>query len=93
MPSFNINNLVRFKLTARGLELHRKHWDDLDTLCQGRLSRISPYQSPSTDKDGWTMDQLWNFMNIYGQSMAIGSVNVIEDNIIVLHSTDLIPHD
>jgi hypothetical protein len=70
--TFNLNDVVRYKVTTRGLAIHRKNWDDLNAMAGGGLARISPYQPPTVDKEGWGEEQLWVLMREYGKGLGNG---------------------
>jgi len=73
---FNINDYVFVKLTDRGREIHRIHYE-----------RVFPdhpdivYQEPEVDADGESKFQLWDLMTIFGEHMYLGCNPPIETDI------------
>lgn len=90
--TLNINSIVRYKPTARGLEIHRRNWEDLNNMAGGALARISPYRPPQVDEEGYAAEELWCVMREYGAGMGNGlSVPIKTD--IQIDARDLFPAD
>lgn len=66
---FNINDTVRVRLTKRGLEIHRKLYDDLAAYYGGKLPY--PYRRPKRDREGWSEHQLWSLMQDFGPYISM----------------------
>lgn len=65
---FNINHMVRVRLTDRGREIHRARHDDL----AARYELPYPYVPPGVDDDGWSEFQLWDLMHTFGADLVMG---------------------
>ena len=74
---FNLNAMVRVKLTDKGREVHR---DDYDKLCEGRPTAPA-YQPPKEDAEGWSVWQLWCLMHQMGPHCFNGADMPIETGI------------
>jgi hypothetical protein len=57
--SFNINHMIRVKLTARGKRLLQMH----RPICSATLR---------VDADGWSEWQLWELMQTFGEHCVMG---------------------
>ena len=89
MKSFNINGIVKVKLTPRGIDIFYHQYDELNERAREMvLPPLEPHM-PEIDKDGFTEIQLWRFMDIYGKHMRMGLYNVIENNRIYIEEKDL----
>lgn len=86
MKAFNINELIKVKLTDHGKDIYYHQYDEFNKKV-GYLT-ISP-RYPKVDSDGFTSFQLWEFMEIYGPHMHIGMSNIIEHNDIYICDEDL----
>jgi len=65
---FNINEMVRVKLTDHGRMMHKKFHDDLfmDFLLTQK------YTPPEEDSEGWSRWQLWMLMEVFGSHFSHG---------------------
>lgn len=77
-PSFNINECVRVKLRARGLEHLRREHAELNKAAGGALRDWRP---PDTDAEGWTKMQLWCVMRDLGGAVVMGRDTPFETTI------------
>ena len=77
MKKFNVNNFIKVQLTDRGKDIYY-HKDDGVNKFYG-TEMITP-EYPKVDGDGFTIFQLWDFMNIYGPHMHNGMEQVIKNN-------------
>lgn len=71
----NLNEPVKFKLTDKGKEIYYHQYDEFNkgVLNRGCVrAKIKPH-FPREDAEGYTVMQLWKFMNLYGPYMTIGS--------------------
>lgn len=78
--TININNKIKVKLTDFGESVLDK------AVCRfkqvsGALNNYTPYE---TDDNGYTEFQLWQFINIFGDYLYNGAINVIENNEMVV---------
>jgi hypothetical protein len=88
--SFNLNKVIRFKLTDQGLAIHRADWEEINSLSQGGLARLGPYQTPKVDDEGYTEEQMWKVMEIYGSAMGMG-LGLPFDLTVLIAAEDLKP--
>lgn len=75
---FNMNDIVRVKLTDYGRRLHRLQFEHLFSNYQ-HLKHA--YHNPPEDANGWSKWQLWNLMSTFGKHIYMGGENVFETNI------------
>jgi hypothetical protein len=68
--TFNINDHIKVRLTARGREIHKLEYDCANPKY---IKEKYPYQPPQEDKDGWSRWQAWHFMSLFGGYMSQGS--------------------
>ena len=61
MKKFNINEHVKVKLTERGLEVYKKHYEKFGIKAPAKEA-----------KDGYYRFQLWELMQIFGGSVGAG---------------------
>ena len=69
----NMNDSIKVKLTDLGKEIYYHQFDD----CIRAGAKIKPH-FPEVDEDGYTMFQLWNFIELYGEHIGVTKPNVIE---------------
>lgn len=78
---FNINEMVRVRLTDFGREIHKQQYE---TIFRDHLDDL-PYESIVEDPNGWSEWQLWDLMRTYGPYMSMGSPKLVfETNIEIL---------
>ena len=86
MKSFNINNIVKVKLTEHGKQMleqdHNEFWGSLGVL------KDHPYKPPEVDEQGYTNFHLWVLMNKLGKYCWIGREMPFE-TIILIDEKDL----
>ena len=86
MKAFNLNDIIKVKLTDRGKDIYYHQHDELNKFYGKEV--LKP-RYPKVDSNGFTSFQLWHFMEIYGPHMHIGMNNVIEHNDIYIEKKDL----
>ena len=86
MKVFNINNIIKVRLTDRGKDIFYHQHDELNDFYGKEI--LKP-RYPDVDEDGFTSFQLWHFMEIYGPHTHIGMDNYIENNDIYMFDKDL----
>lgn len=74
---FNINSIVKVKLTDHGRQVHKEMW--LRTF-SGMLDKF-PYKPLYEDENGYSSWQLWNLMNVFGSKVALGDKPCFEAEI------------
>ena len=77
MKEFNINDYIKVKLTAYGCSVHMTHYKKY--LGKNYNEKIF---APVVENEGYTIYQLWELMNIFGEHMFNGAEQVIENNLI-----------
>lgn len=75
--AFNLNDMVRVKLTDKGREVHRA---DYDKLCEG-WPTAPAYRPPEEDAEGWSVWQLWCLMHQMGPHCSNGGDVPVETGI------------
>ena len=70
----HLNDSIKVKLTDHAKEIYYHRFDYINEK-YGRIM-INPHY-PKEDEDGYTIFQLYQFINLYG-----GLINVVERNII-----------
>jgi hypothetical protein len=77
---FNINDMIKVKLTERGLNIHKQYHLDL-------LGNLDISTVPEVDASGYSEFQMWEFMAIFGPHMYNGckpicSMKILLNNVI-----------
>lgn len=75
MKTLNINKAVKVKLTNLGKDLYYHQYDKFN-IHSGKPSIQPSY--PKVDENGYTSFQLWELMQLYGQSLTMGGT--VESN-------------
>ena len=70
MKSFNVNSIVKVKLTEYGKELYKKRHIDFFGPPDGP-DRF-PYNPPEEDADGYSQFKFWDLMNRFSYYVGIG---------------------
>ena len=81
MKHFNINRIVKVRLTEYGKEVHKKYWEDFWTSI-GKLDE-HPYTPPEIDADGYCEFIMWDLMNKFGSGMILGCEVPFETTILI----------
>lgn len=79
--TFNINYNIKAKLTAYGIDILKARHRQLVKASQGAYNQ--PFTLPSTDENGYSIFQLWVFMQIFGPHLHAGSIMPFELDIII----------
>ncbi|MBC1525886.1 hypothetical protein HB884_16925 [Listeria booriae] len=72
---FNINHNVKVKLTSSGLQRYHDWFKEVG---------ITEVRTPRVDDNGYATFQMWNFMQIFGETMYMGNVNPSIDTEILI---------
>lgn len=80
MHEFNINYMVKVRLTDYGKDIYYHQYDELNDKFNKQI--IKP-TLPKVDENGYTSFQLWNLMEIYGPYMRMASALPFETNILI----------
>lgn len=75
ITEFNINNIVKVKLTDLGKEIYLHQYDDLNNAYGKKI--VEPGY-PLVDNDGYTPFQLWHLMELYGNYLKL--TGTVENN-------------
>lgn len=75
MKKFNINDVIRVKLTDYGKEIYYHRFDHLIEAGYPIERRF-----PKVDEEGFSTFQMWVFIEIYGPHMHLTSKNIMEHN-------------
>ena len=78
---FNLNSCVRFRPTARGIEIYKHRFDDLIEWQKQKGLRPLESLELKIDENGYAEMQFWDFMNLYGKYMYIACPSVMELNV------------
>ncbi len=70
----NLNESVKVKLTDFAKEIYYHKYDDVNKRYGKEVCKPS---FPEKDENGYSTFQLWNFMNLYGEYISIGSQEII----------------
>lgn len=69
---FNLNQMVKVKLSDEGVEIMRKRHDDLHDRVKARNGKgINPFKL-KLDEEGYTPFIGWEFIQIFGEHTSIG---------------------
>ncbi len=82
----NLNDIVRCKLTERGLQQYREHYARYSPA--SLLVTHPEFCQPTITEDGYTILPLWSFMHIFGVYMQMGEPPQTEDNNIIIEQTE-----
>lgn len=79
---FNINEIVRVKLTDHGRAVHAAdHAMFWASLASSKGIKTPEYQPPKEDADGWSKWQLWDLMGTFGAHTGLCRVPCFETTI------------
>lgn len=78
--SINVNHFVKIKLTDFGKEVYAHQNDELNKFIKSHGAPPLDPRKLDSDEEGYVRLQLWEFMNIFGDAMHMGSQPVIECN-------------
>lgn len=69
---FNLNQMVKVKLAAAGVEIMRKRHEELHNRVKARNGiGIDPFKL-KLDEEGFTPFVAWEFIQIFGEHISIG---------------------
>ena len=77
--NLNINENIKAKLNDTGIQILKSRHSQLVKS----TSYDQPFTLPSTDQDGYSIFQLWNFMQIFGPHIHLGSKMPFDATIIL----------
>jgi len=82
---FNINEYVWVQLTAKGQQIYKEHY--------ARLNLPAEYQPGPKEKDaqGYSQFQMWDFMQIFGEHICMGSEPAFSTTILLDEDHLLLP--
>lgn len=76
---FNVNNMVRVKLTDHGRDLLRQEHQRKFAAYGDRF----PYSEPEEDAEGYSRWQLWDLMSKLGSNISLGCQMPFDSQIIM----------
>ena len=79
--TLNINYNIKAKLNDYGVEILKARHRQLVESSQGAYNQ--PFTLPSTDGKGYSIFQLWTFMQIFGPHLHLSSEMPFEVDIII----------
>ena len=83
MPTkFNINWVVKVKLTPIGRKIHKENYEHLYKNFP-ELQEKYPYKAPEEDAEGYSRWQMWELMKDFGMAMSLGMNTPFETEIIL----------
>jgi hypothetical protein len=65
---FNINQIVRVKLTDHGRKIHRQQFRKFNAQFPNGTFKYDP---PKEDEDGWSRWQLWDLIETFGSHVGV----------------------
>lgn len=78
--NFNINNIVKIKLTNHGRDICKRRYDDSRPYSVGCPCDYVP---PEEDEEGWSRWQAWQLMEVFGAKIGPGLPTPFDANIII----------
>ena len=82
MTKINLNHYVFVRLTDKGRDMHKAHWEPFSG---------ENYRAPMESYDGWSRFQLHEVMKVFGSAMGIGFNIPMETEIILDCDRPIIP--
>ena len=90
---FNINNEVRVKLTDEGIRIYEKRYRDITKRLPNEAKKhMERFRRPESDEEGYSRMQLWELMNLYGEYMYNGNMDIPFETEIDIPDEYLISH-
>jgi len=80
MPTFNINETVKVKLTEKGRLIMKQQFERL----RKDYPQIGHWTGVPVDKEGCTAFQLWALMSLFGPEMYNGNTELPFDADIII---------
>lgn len=77
--NLNINENIKVKLNDTGIQILKSRHAQLVQCTKYN----QPFTLPSTDSNGYSIFQLWTFMQIFGPHMHLGSEMPFDATIVV----------
>ena len=82
--TFNINEIVKVKLTQKGKLIYSEHQIEIQKRFNRDKIKIDLPLNAKVDNEGFSSFQLWEFMKIFGSHMYCGAETVIEECVLYL---------
>lgn len=89
MKKFNMNDIVKVKLTPLGVDIFKHKYDETNEYILSRGGKPLEQPMPQIDEDGLTEFQLWEFIQMYGNYIGICRESVIVDCTLYFNDKDL----
>jgi hypothetical protein len=71
----NLNDHIKVKLNDKGKDIYYHQYDEL--LRTFPRCGIKP-EMPKVDENGYTIFQIWHFMELYGEYMGMSKPSVLK---------------
>lgn len=84
----NLNETIKVKLTDLGKDIYYHKYDRINAFFGRELCKPS---YPKVDDDGYTVFQLWCFIELYGEHIGMAHQNVIDPIEIVFDAPTIDP--
>ena len=82
--TFNINEIVKVKLTQKGKLIYSEHQIEIQKRFNRDKIKIDLPLNAKIDNEGFSSFQLWRFMEIFGSHIYCGAEPIIEECILYL---------
>ena len=82
--TLNINEFIKVKLTQKGKLIYLEHQIEIQKKFNRDKIKIDVPLNIEVDNEGFSLFQLWRFMEIFGSHMYCGAEPVIEGPILYL---------
>ena len=83
----NLNDFIKVKLNDRGKDIFYHRFDEI--IEQFPRIGLEPHM-PKVDENGYTMFQIWEFMELYGVHIGMAKPSVLESMDVIVGEEDLI---
>ena len=78
MWKVNLNDCIKVKLNDFGKDIYYRQYAEINEKIRCLGGKPIESTMPKVDEEGYTKFQMWQFMNIYGEYMIMGSTPVLE---------------
>ncbi|MNL03782.1 hypothetical protein D3C87_1243300 [compost metagenome] len=85
----NINEIVKVRLTKRGMDVLRARHEELNDTIKARGGKELEEFNQKIDEDGYSKFQMWDLMNTFGIYMFAGTDLPFATEIIVSNGTHI----
>lgn len=78
MWGVNLNQNIKVKLSDLGKEIYYHRFDEVNEKIKCHGGKPITPTMPKVDAEGYTLFQIWQFMNLYGEYMTMCGERVLE---------------